>query len=151
MLPISRDDGCPRAVNPGPLKCKSPTRQQHTAYSIQHTVQSVHHVSIGSFLLMASVRNQTCAACNFINYCADHGVGGCRFSAHGKPSGSTSSIFFQTGAKSGFGMCFDLSTLGAGAKTRLESRVKKFTPHYVCKPSGSSSSMSSAHVTNTCE
>ena len=29
-------------------------------------------------------------------------------------------------------MCFGPSTLGAGAKTRLESRIKKFTPHY-CK------------------
>ena len=26
-------------------------------------------------------------------------------------------------------MCFGPSTLGAGAKTRLESRIKKFTPH----------------------
>ena len=26
------------------------------------------------------------------------------------------------------------STLGAGAKTRLESRIKKFTPHCVCRP-----------------
>ena len=40
--------------------------------------------------------------------------------------------FFQNGAKSGFEMCFGLSTLGAGAKTRLESRLKKFTPHCVC-------------------
>ena len=37
--------------------------------------------------------------------------------------------FFQNGAKSGFEMCFGLSTLGAGAKTRLESRIKEFTPH----------------------
>ena len=29
-------------------------------------------------------------------------------------------------------MCFGLSTLGAGAKTRLESRIKEFTPHCVC-------------------
>ena len=28
----------------------------------------------------------------------------------------------------------DPSTLGAGAKTRLESRIKKFTPHCVCRP-----------------
>ena len=40
--------------------------------------------------------------------------------------------FFQNGAKSGFEMCFGLRTLGAGAKTRLESRIKKFTPHCVC-------------------
>ena len=39
--------------------------------------------------------------------------------------------FFQNGAKSGFEMCFGPSTLGAGAKTRLESRIKKFTPHCV--------------------
>ena len=43
--------------------------------------------------------------------------------------------FFQNGlqAKSGFEMCFDIGscTLGAGAKTRLESRIKKFTPHCV--------------------
>ena len=31
-------------------------------------------------------------------------------------------------------MCFGLSTLGAGAKTRLESRLKEFTPHCVCRP-----------------
>ena len=43
--------------------------------------------------------------------------------------------FFQNGAKSGFEMCFGPSTLGAGAKTRLESRIKKFTPHCVCRPS----------------
>ena len=36
--------------------------------------------------------------------------------------------FFQNGAKSGFEMCFGPSTLGAGAKTRLESRIKEFTP-----------------------
>ena len=40
--------------------------------------------------------------------------------------------FFQNGAKSGFEMCFGLSTLGAGAKIRLESRIKEFTPHCVC-------------------
>ena len=34
----------------------------------------------------------------------------------------------QNGAKSGFEMCFGLSTLGAGAKTRLESRIKELTP-----------------------
>ena len=28
-------------------------------------------------------------------------------------------------------MCFGPSTLGAGAKTRLESRIKKFTPHCI--------------------
>ena len=42
--------------------------------------------------------------------------------------------FFQNGAKSGFEMCFGPSTLGAGVKTRLESRIKKFTPHCVCRP-----------------
>ena len=31
-------------------------------------------------------------------------------------------------------MCFGLSTLGAGAKTRLESRIKELTPHCVCRP-----------------
>ena len=30
-------------------------------------------------------------------------------------------------------MCFGPSTLGAGAKTRLESRIKKFTPHCICR------------------
>ena len=39
--------------------------------------------------------------------------------------------FFQNGTKSGFEMCFGPSTLGAGAKTRLESRIKQFTPHCV--------------------
>ena len=33
--------------------------------------------------------------------------------------------FFQNGAKSGFEMCFGPSNLGAGAKTRLESRIKE--------------------------
>ena len=45
--------------------------------------------------------------------------------------------FFQNGAKCGFEMCFGPSTMGAGcagAKTRLESRIKKFTPHRVCSP-----------------
>ena len=43
--------------------------------------------------------------------------------------------FFQNGlqAKSGFDMCFGPSTLGAGAKTRLESRIKEITPHCVCR------------------
>ena len=41
--------------------------------------------------------------------------------------------FFQNGAKSGFEMCFGPSTLGAGAKTLLESRIKEFTPHCVCR------------------
>ena len=41
--------------------------------------------------------------------------------------------FFQNGAKSGFEMCFGPSTLGAGAKTCLESRIKKITPHCVCR------------------
>ena len=43
--------------------------------------------------------------------------------------------FFQNGAKSGFEMCFDIGSqhvLGAGAKTRLESRIKEFTPHCIC-------------------
>ena len=30
-------------------------------------------------------------------------------------------------------MCFGPSTQGAGAKTRLKSRIKKFTPHCVCR------------------
>ena len=42
--------------------------------------------------------------------------------------------FYQNGAKSGFEMCFGPSTSGAGAKTRLESRIKEFTPHRVCRP-----------------
>ena len=43
-------------------------------------------------------------------------------------------FFFQNGAKSGFEMCFGPSTLGAGAKTRRESRIKEFTPHCICRP-----------------
>ena len=31
-------------------------------------------------------------------------------------------------------MCFGHSTLGGGAKTRLESGIKKFTPPCVCRP-----------------
>ena len=34
--------------------------------------------------------------------------------------------FFQNGAKSGFEMCFGPSTVGAAAKTRLESKNKEF-------------------------
>ena len=37
-------------------------------------------------------------------------------------------------------MCFGqhlVSTLGAGAKTRLESRIKKYKPHCVCRRPGS--------------
>ena len=45
---------------------------------------------------------------------------------------TSSPCLFQHDRKSGFEMCFRLSTLGAGAKTRLESRIKKFTPHCVC-------------------
>ena len=43
-------------------------------------------------------------------------------------------VYFQNGAKSGFEMCFGSSTLGAEAKTRLESRIKKFAPHCACRP-----------------
>ena len=50
----------------------------------------------------------------------------------GRQSKITSRLFFfQNGAKPGFEMCFGPSTLGAGAKTRLESRIKQFTPHCV--------------------
>ena len=42
-------------------------------------------------------------------------------------------LFFQNGAKSGFEMFFGRNTSGAGAKIRLESRIKKFTPHCVCR------------------
>ncbi len=51
-----------------------------------------------------------------------------------------SHIVYQNGATSGFEMYFwlflsDPSTLGAGAKTRLESRRKMFTPlHCICSP-----------------
>ena len=45
-----------------------------------------------------------------------------------------SSFLFRNVAKTGFEMCFGPSTLGAGAKARLkarlESRIKKFTPHF---------------------
>ena len=36
-------------------------------------------------------------------------------------------------------MCFGPSTLGAGAKTRLESRIKKFTPHCTLQADGKDS------------
>ena len=42
-------------------------------------------------------------------------------------------LHIQNGAKSGFELCFGPSTLGAGAKTRLESGIKKFTPHCICR------------------
>ena len=45
--------------------------------------------------------------------------------------------FVQKGlqAKSGFEMCFDIGSRHlAGAKTRLESRIKKLMPHRVCRP-----------------
>ena len=53
------------------------------------------------------------------------------------PSNLTSLPFFSKWlvAKSGFEMCFGPCTLGAGAKTCLESRIKKFTPHCICRPS----------------
>ena len=35
-----------------------------------------------------------------------------------------------------------LVPLGAGAKTRLESRIKKFTPHCVCRPTGADATRS---------
>ena len=44
--------------------------------------------------------------------------------------------FFQIGAQSGFEMCFGPSTLRAGAKARVETRVKRFTPHCVCRAAG---------------
>ena len=42
--------------------------------------------------------------------------------------------FVQNGlhAKSGCGMCFAPSTLGALPKPRLESGIKEFTPHFIC-------------------
>ena len=50
----------------------------------------------------------------------------------------TSRPFFQYGlqAASGFGMCFDSGpiTVGAGAKTRLKSRINKYTQHFMCRP-----------------
>ena len=58
-------------------------------------------------------------------------------SAIASPSQSlTSRPFFHNGlhANSGFEMRFGYSTLGAGAQTRLESRMKKFTPHVFCRP-----------------
>ena len=55
--------------------------------------------------------------------------------------------FFQNGAKSGFEMCFGPSTLGTGAKTRLESRIKEFTPHCVCSPHAHAQSRSQSHIT----
>ena len=42
------------------------------------------------------------------------------------------SPFFQNGAKHGFEWLIGPSTLGPVAKTRLESRMKKFTPHCMC-------------------
>ena len=55
----------------------------------------------------------------------------CRVEATGQSMSHSNitPLFFQNGAKSGFEICFGPSTLGAGAKTRLESRIKKFTPH----------------------
>ena len=43
-------------------------------------------------------------------------------------------LFFQNGAKSGFDVCFGANTLGAGAKTRLESGIKTLTLHCICRP-----------------
>ena len=43
-------------------------------------------------------------------------------------------------------MCFGLSTLGAGAKTRLESRIKKSTPHCVCRPINWTVARSELHI-----
>ena len=44
--------------------------------------------------------------------------------------------FFQNGGKSGFEMCFGPSTLGAGAKTRLESRMNSLRHIVFDVPSG---------------
>ena len=46
---------------------------------------------------------------------------------------SQSQIINQNGATSGFEMCFAPSTFGAGGptKTRLESSIKKFKPHFI--------------------
>ena len=38
-------------------------------------------------------------------------------------------------------------SLGAGAKTRLESRIKEFTPHCVCSPHAHAQSRSQSHIT----
>ena len=42
-------------------------------------------------------------------------------------------FFSLNGTKSGFEICFGPSTLGAGAKTLLETRIKKFNPHCICQ------------------
>ena len=43
-------------------------------------------------------------------------------------------FFFKMARKQNLDLrCFGPSTLGAGAKTRPESRIKKFTPHCVCR------------------
>ena len=44
--------------------------------------------------------------------------------------------FFQNGANLDLRcvLISDPGTLGAGAKTRLESRIKKLMPHRVCRP-----------------
>ena len=46
-------------------------------------------------------------------------------------------------------MCFGPSTLGAGAKTRLESRTEKFKPHCVCRPPLTTASAGDAHYSTT--
>ena len=53
---------------------------------------------------------------------------------HG-PAGQSQNLCspsFQNGAKAGFEMCSGPSTLGAGAKTRLESRIKKCVGKIQC-------------------
>ena len=59
---------------------------------------------------------------------------------------NASFFFFKIGAKSEFELCSGPITLGAGVKPRLESRIKKFTPHCVCRPGMTSQQAKAAGV-----
>jgi hypothetical protein len=82
------------------------------------------------------------------------GVHGVLLRLHGGTSIShfTPRPVFQNGvqAKSGFETCFWPQHLGcwvgAGAKTRLVSRIKKFTPHCVCRPRTAASASMAAQA-----
>ena len=62
-----------------------------------------------------------------------HSCSPCQTCTRKSPANTMWRNVCQNGAKSGFEMCFGPSTLGAGAKTRLESRIKEFTAHLHCQ------------------
>ena len=114
-----------------PPKC-SPKRVPQNIPSLYRAWNKANVQSIGGGFLVQGVEQSKCPV-----YWRGISCGGQR-PHHGPVNRSnlTPRPFYQNGlqAKSGFEMCFGPSALDAGAKTRLESRIKKFTPHCVCRP-----------------